>query len=86
VIQVYTIRSGHPVVTQQFAFDSHAAGTGVKLDEKSLILTITGRSDDGSPNCCAENFDVVSYRWEQDKFVQIGYKRILAPSAQKLGK
>jgi hypothetical protein len=46
---------------------------------KSLSLTITARSDDGSPNCCAKNFDVVTYQWQGSKFVQQSYKRVPAP-------
>jgi len=62
VVQVFEVRAAHPVITQQFVFDSHAEGTGATFDEKSLTLTITGRSDDGSPNCCAKSFDVVTYQ------------------------
>lgn len=82
VVQLIAIRSGHPVIIQQFVFDSHAAGTGVKFNEKSLILTVTGRSDDGSPNCCAKNFEVVTYRWGRSKFVQKEYKRVAAPTPE----
>jgi hypothetical protein len=46
VVQVFEVRAAHPVITQQFVFDSHAEGTGATFDEKSLTLTITGRSDD----------------------------------------
>jgi hypothetical protein len=85
VVQLFAIRAAHPVITQQFVFDSHAVGTGVTLDEKALNLTITGRSDDGSPNCCAKSFDVVTYRWQGTKFVQQGYKRVPAPPPQRIG-
>ncbi len=79
VVQLFAVRAAHPVIKQQFVFDSHAAGTGATFDEKSLSLTITARSDDGSPNCCAKNFDVVTYQWQGSKFVQQSYKRVPAP-------
>jgi hypothetical protein len=78
VVQLFEVRAAHPVIKQQFVFDSHAAGTGAAFDEKSLSLTITARSDDGSPNCCAKNFDVVTYQWQGTKFVQQNYKRVPA--------
>jgi len=79
VVQLFVVLASRPVITQQFVFDSHAAGTDPRLDKKSLTLTITGRSDDGSPNCCAKSFDVVTYQWQGDKFVQQSYKRVPAP-------
>lgn len=83
VVQVIGIRGNHPVVEQQFVYDSHASGTGAEFDPTTRTLTITGRSNDGSPNCCAENFDVVIYKWETDKFVQQEYKRMKAPRPEK---
>jgi|SRR5450631_40605 len=85
VVQLFVIQAAHPVITQQFVYDSHATGTGATFDEKSLTLTITGRSDDGSPNCCAKNFDVVTYQWQEGQFVQGSYKRVPAPPAQRVG-
>jgi hypothetical protein len=79
VVQLVSIHSQHPVVIQQFVFDSHADGTGATFNEKSQTLTVTGRSDDGSPHCCARNLDVVTYRWQGSKFVQGQYKRVPAP-------
>ena len=80
VVQLIVIRAGHAVINQQFVFDSHATGTGATFDKKSLTLKITGRSDDDSPNCCAKNFDVVTYQWQGSRFVKQGYKRVPAPS------
>jgi hypothetical protein len=84
VVQLFAIRAAHPVITQQFVYDSHATGTGATFDEKSLTLTITGRSDDGSPNCCPKSFDVVTYRWQEGHFEQRSYKRVPAPSTQSV--
>jgi hypothetical protein len=79
VVQLLEIRRSHPVITQQFAFDSHAVGTGATFDEKSRTLRITGRSDDGSPNCCAKSFDAVTYQWQGDRFVQRDFMQVPAP-------
>ena len=85
VVQVFEVRAAHSIITQQFVFDFHAEGTAATFDAKSLTLTITGRSDDGSPNCCAKSFDVVTYGWQRRKFVQRGYERVPAPPPQRIG-
>jgi hypothetical protein len=84
VVQLFELRASQPVITQQFAFNSHAEGTGATFDEKSLTLTITGRSDDGSPNCCARNLDLVTYRWQGTEFNQASYERVPAPESKLL--
>jgi hypothetical protein len=84
VVQLFELRASQPVITQQFAFDSHAQGTGATFNEKSLTLTITGRSDDQSPNCCAQNLDVVTYQWEANEFRQTTYQRVPAPESPLL--
>lgn len=83
VVQLFSVRADRPLITQQFDFDSHAKGTGVTFDPPSLTLTVTARSDDGSPNCCAQNFDVVTYRWLGDKFVQQNYTRVPVGAPQR---
>ena len=85
VVQVFVVREDHPVITQQFVFDSHAKGTGATFDEKSLILTIIGRTDDDSPNCCAKNLDVVRYQWNGSRFTRRSFKRVAAPPADTIG-
>jgi len=82
VVQLIKVRAASLVVIQQFTFDSHAVGTGATFDKKSRVLSIIGRSDDGSPNCCAQNFDVVEFRWQGQKFIRQRFKRIPAPQEQ----
>jgi len=84
VVQLFELRASRPVITQQFVFNSHAEGTRATFDEKSLTLTITGRSDDGSPNCCAQNLDVVAYQWQGTEFKQATYERAPAPESPYL--
>jgi hypothetical protein len=81
VVQVFAVRLGHPTINQQFSFDSHAVRTGAKFSEKTGILTIVGRSNDGSANCCPEFFDVVTYQWQGNKFVQQSYRRVPASTS-----
>jgi hypothetical protein len=70
---LFTIRSGKLVQTQEFYYDSQAPGTGVSFDATSNKLTITGRSDDSTPNCCPQNLDVVTYEWKESRFKFVGY-------------
>jgi hypothetical protein len=79
MVQVFELRGGHPVVVQQIDFDSDAKGTGAAFDDDSRILTITGRSNEESPHCCAKSLDVVAYRWQGQEFVQSSYKRVPVP-------
>ena len=81
IVQVFELRGGHPIITQQIDYDSHAEGTGAKFDKDSLTLTITGRSDEESPHCCPKSLDVVTYRWQGQQFVQSSYKRVPVPSS-----
>ena len=85
VVQLFVVRGDRPVITQQFSFESHAKGTGATFDQKSLTLTITARTDDRSPNCCAKNLDVVRYEWRGNRFVRRTFERIPAPPADTLG-
>jgi len=80
VLQLFEVRATQPVITQQFVFDSHGEGTGATFDDGSLTLTITTRSDDGSPSCCAQNLDVVTYGWQGTEFRQTSYRRVPAPA------
>ena len=79
IVQVFELRGAHPVLVQQIYFDSDARGTGATFDDRLLTLTITGRSNEESPHCCPRSLDVITYRWEGQRFVQRGYRRIRLP-------
>jgi hypothetical protein len=68
-IQILELRSGHPTVVQQIEYDRRAPGTGVRFDRESQILTLTGRTDDHSPDCCPESVDVMHFEWDGKNFV-----------------
>jgi hypothetical protein len=77
-VQVFALRSEHPVVVQQLYFDCHALTAGSMFDTESKKLTIGARTDDDSPHCCAKTLDVVSYVWAESKFEQATFDRIPA--------
>jgi hypothetical protein len=81
IVQVFELRGSHPFLIQQIDFDSDATGTGATFDGNSLTLTVRGRSKEDSPHCCPKSLDVVTYRWERQKFVQSSYKRAPVPSS-----
>jgi len=62
IVQVLKLEKQHVVVERQFTFDSSAPGTGTKFDRQSGDLTITGRSNDDTPNCCPKHVDVMRFR------------------------
>lgn len=81
VTQVFELRDGHPVISQQIEFNSKAQGAGSSFDASALTLTVIGRSryeaDEGE--CCPKNLDVVTYRWQGQQFEQASYKRVPVP-------
>jgi len=79
LVQVFELRSGHPVVVQQIRYGRHAPGTGASLDLESRILTVTGRSSEPSPNCCPKSLDVMEFAWDGRKFVFKNMKSLALP-------
>jgi hypothetical protein len=83
VVQVFALRSNRLVVTQQLEFDCQALSAGAVFNRKAHRLIIRARTDDDSPHCCAKSLDVVTYDWRNEKFVQVGFKRIPAVVKQR---
>ncbi len=69
LVQVFELRSGHPTVVEQITYERHAPNTGASLDAGSGILTVTGRSSEPSPHCCAKSLDVMTFAWDGKKFI-----------------
>lgn len=78
VVQVFMLRSGTLVVTQQLEFDCSALTTGAAFNRKSKKLTVRARSDEPSPHCCARSLDVVTYIWQDNSFRRSTFRRIPA--------
>jgi hypothetical protein len=68
-VQVFELQSGHPTIVQEIEYDRHAPGTGVQFDPRTQALTIVGRSNDDSANCCPRNLDVIRFDWNGKRFV-----------------
>lgn len=68
-VQVFELQAGHPTVVQEIEYDRHAPGTGVQFDPRTQVLTIVGRSNDDTANCCPKNLDVIKFDWDGKKFV-----------------
>jgi hypothetical protein len=68
-VQVFELQANHPVLVQEIEYERHTAGTGARWDQRTNTLTITGRSNDESPNCCAHNLDVMTFRWDGKRLV-----------------
>ena len=67
-VQVFELQAGHPTVVQEIEYDRHAPRTGVQFDPRTQILTIVGRSNDDTPNCCPKKLDVMRFNWDGKKF------------------
>lgn len=68
-IQVFTLRDGHPVVTQHFEYDRDATGVSDSFTSGNDRLIIVARSEDHSAHCCPAHLDIVRLDWDGSKFV-----------------
>ncbi len=73
-VLLFEIRGGRLVRTQQFVYDAQAPGTGASFIVSKGELTITGRSNDDTPNCCPAHVDIVTFAWRGDRFRPAGYR------------
>ena len=68
-VQVFELKSEHPILVQEIEYDRSAPGTGIHFDRQSQTLTITGRSNDHTLNCCPEHRDIMHFAWDGKAFV-----------------
>jgi len=80
-VQVFELEAGHPTVVQEIEYDRHAPRTGSHFDARTKTLTIVGRSNDHTPNCCPKNLDVLRFDWNGERFVFRESETIPASSA-----
>jgi hypothetical protein len=73
-VLLFEILNGHLVETQEFGYNAQAPGTGASFDTSTGKLMITGRSDDGTPNCCPKKLDVANFLWNASRFETLGYR------------
>lgn len=66
VVQVFTLREGHPVVVQQILFNTRGCGASSQLSIRPLLLTIKGVH--GWEHCCPKTLDVIKFRWTGGSF------------------
>jgi hypothetical protein len=78
-VLLFEIKDGRLVATQEFEYNAQASGTGASFDVSGGKLTIAGRSEDDTPNCCPAHLDVVTFAWSGDRFLPAGYTVIPAP-------
>ncbi len=71
---LFEIKEGRLVTTQEISYDAQAPGTGASFDVLGGKLTVAGRSDDHTPNCCPAYLDVATFTWDGDRFLPAGYK------------
>jgi hypothetical protein len=66
VVQVFTLREGHPAVVQQILYNIRGCPTSANLSTRLLLLTIRGVH--GWEHCCPKTIDVVKFRWAGSSF------------------
>jgi hypothetical protein len=73
-VLLFGIMDSHPVIEQQFDYDLQALGAGDAFDEKTGILTIKARAQDGSPHCCPQNLEADEFKWQGQRFTLMDRK------------
>jgi hypothetical protein len=68
VVQVFTLRQGHPVVVQQLLFNTRGCGASAHFSTRLSHLTIKGVH--GWDHCCPRTLDVIKFRWADGSFHQ----------------
>lgn len=65
---LFEIVNGHLTITQQFAYELQAPGTGRVFNPKTGWLTIKARANDGSAHCCPQNLETAVFKWQGQNF------------------
>lgn len=73
-VLLFEMRGGQLVCTQQFVYDAQAPRTGASFIASKGELTITGRSNENTPNCCPAHVDVITFVRKGEKFEPTSYK------------
>jgi hypothetical protein len=81
LVQVFELQADHPTVVEQITYDPDGPNTGIKLDAQSRVLTVTGRSAESAPHCCAKSLDVMNFEWDGGKFIFKDSERVALPDS-----
>jgi hypothetical protein len=74
VVQVFTLREGHPVVLQLILFNTRGCGASSAFSTRFLLLTIKGVH--GWEHCCPKTLDVMKFRWADGSFQRKSYHSV----------
>jgi hypothetical protein len=77
VVQVFTLREGHPVVVQQILFNTRGCGASSALTTHPLLLTIKGVH--GWEHCCPNTLDVIKFNWAGGSFQRRSHHSVSLP-------
>jgi len=89
VAQVFTVSSGRLKVTQQFRWDEHFITNEPyhRYDPQAKTLIVrSAHYLPGDAHCCVSAMDVVTLRWNESRFDQMGVKTELSENGKKEGK
>lgn len=78
VLLVISLRDNKPAIVQELEYDRQADTIGDKFDPKTGRLIVTARSDDGTPHCCPEHVDIVTFKWNGQSFTRVSVKTVLS--------
>lgn len=78
--QVMEPRGEKVFITQQIEANAHGAGADVAFDPATKLLTVKAVGFTPSDaHCCPSFLGVVTFRWDGQRFVRVGAKRVPIP-------
>jgi hypothetical protein len=77
IVEVFTLREGHPVVVQQILFNTRGCGASSALTTHPLLLTIKGVH--GWEHCCPKTLDVIKFNWTGGSFQRRSHRSVSLP-------
>ena len=79
LVQVFTLREGHPVVVQQILFNARGCGTSASIRKNVGGLTVRGVH--GWEHCCPNTLDVLTFSWTGSSFERKTQQSVSLPTA-----
>lgn len=79
VVQVFGCRNGHLTILQQITNDAHSTHAGADYDANTGILTLKSVNYGAGAHCCPEKLDIITFRWSDKGFEQVGQKTVPIP-------
>lgn len=79
VVQVFGCQDGHLTILQQISNDAHSVHAGADYNASTGVLTVKSVNYGAGAHCCPEKLDIVTFKWTDRGFEQVGWETIPMP-------